>query len=469
MAMLTALVTTASGCGTPAERTSVVQPCTAKPGVCIDSLSQLTAHELRKRSYRSTFALVSQTTATAQDSRAFMATYDSDGLNLYARIDLPVAPSPGQGYPVVIIAPGWISPDQAPGWDFGQQANSFSYNIRAAMISRGFAVVTAGYRGRGTINGKPSQGLEFTHTWGNASYLSPIFYSIDVLNLIAGISTLNKIDWNDWLAKDTPSPAFDTSRVSLTAHSQGGDVALSVLAVTGDNNTFSQPLAAASIWSGNIPDRFTQADTFGPMSSTLQAFMSGDGTWTGSARGRDGSNNPDFVFPWPAPWINTLDPESAQWTWQAQQWSVKTVSEVLANDYKTMYDTLNTYVRDLYGRSFTLSYTDEGATRIEHDPDIARLMPAIGGFNAHQFLKTPLALHISDRDYYSLPEWNHDLAQRIGAAGGTARVFLYAGNDHALRVSENNWFSPAGTVAGAPLAVQRDAQLFSGKPLAIIN
>lgn len=413
---------------------------------------------LRKRSYTSELAIL-QGIERPGDAVTFMLGYRSDGLSLFARLDLPATAAPAQGFPVVVLAPGWISRERALEWDFAIDGESTTGETIDRLVSAGFAVVTAGYRGRGKVNGVHAHGMEFRDAWGNGSYISPIFYAIDTLNLLAGLGNLEKIDWRRWLPGAT-SPGFNLDKVSLWGHSQGGDVALTVLTVAGHNPEYPQPLVAASIWSGNIPDRFTQADTFGAMASTTQAFMSGDGSWTGSAIGQNGEINRDFIFPYPADWIGTLDTGSSEWTWQAQQWSTESVCQARETKYAEMYRALNTFVGDMAGVEFSMSRDDNGRTVVHHDPDVAKTMPALGGYHFPNYVDVPLALHISDRDYYSLPEWNHGLAERITAHGGSARVYTYPGNTHSLKLSKHSWFSPPGSVQGAPTALDRDVQLF---------
>ncbi len=430
--------------------------------VHIESLSQLSVDSLRQRNYQTSVTLLQPLELPESDRDTFMLGYLSDGLKLYSRLDLPSSPAPEAGYPVLVFAPGWIARADTATWDFGASDGSFTHRTIEAFVARGFAVVTVGYRGRGTVAGVPAQGMAFRDAWGNGSYLSPIFYSIDVLNLISGIDQLNQLTWGDPVGRRLPVSKFDMGRVALLGHSQGGDVALNTLAVLSGNKRFPQKLVGASIWSGNIPDRFTQANTFGPMGSSLQAFMSGDGSWTGTATGSDGSHNPDFVYPWPADWIGTLDTQSSDWTWQAETWSTPTVAEALQKKYGEMYTTLNRYVRNMSDLEFSLVRNEAGGTTVSHAPDVARLMPTIGGFHYPQHLTTPLLLHISDRDYYSIPAWNTDLAKRINAHGGQARVYIYPGNTHSLTLSDKRWFSPEGSVAGASLALNRDIKLFLG-------
>jgi hypothetical protein len=297
--------------------------------------------------------------------------------------------------------------------------------------------------------------------WDNATYLSPTFYAIDLLNLLEGLSFLNSTDWEKWTGSKTLKPKANLSAINLTGHSQGGDVALTALAVSGEDSSIKNTFAAASIWSGNIPSRFTQLETFAPMATTLEAFVSGDGTWTGTAKGRDNSINQSFIFPWPSDFIGTLDMSSADWTWQAEQWAEPNVESVVRSRYKIMYNRINAQVEDSEALSISIEIDDEGKLKVKHPLKFEQQMLAIGGFDAVEFLTEPLVLHCSDRDYYSMPSWNLDLAKRIAQQGGNANAFIYNGNTHGLKRSQYSWFSPDDTADGFPQALARDILLFA--------
>ena len=126
-----------------------------------------------------------------------------------------------------------------------------------------------------------------------------------------------------------------------------------------------------------------------------------------------------------------------------------------------MYKTFNQYVSNLGDSDFNIFRNEQGKTIVEHPTSVAQVVPKLGGFHSADYISAPLSLHISDRDYYSQPAWNQDLAERINRSGGTARVYIYPGNTHNLKVSEYDWFSPTGTEAGAPLATARNIELFS--------
>jgi dienelactone hydrolase len=440
----------------------------------LDSLADLSLQALRARSYGSTIDPELNLGASAAGKAyhdhfsrnrtdpydSYVASYLSDDNRVYARIDLPKQAPPPGGFPVLIFVHGWYGRESAPGFDFMYQPESPYSRYIDAFVDAGYVVLSPALRGHGTVNGVSADGIGFLDAWDNASYLSPIFYAIDVLNLLEGVQSLDAVDWAQWGHREPVR--IDAGRIVISGQSQGGDAALTALAVSGEGSTVRNALAAGSIWSGCFGPRLEQAEIYGPMAATLEAFMSGDGSWTGSATGRDGSVNPNFVFGWPSDWIVTVDPTSPEWTWQADTWSVATVAEVLQTRHDEMYRAVNSQVGDIDDAAFELVTTADGRVSVAHDPRIVSAMQAIDAYRHEEFLSEPLHLHHSDQDYYSIPRWNADLAARINSAGGHAADYLYPRNTHSLLVSDHRWFSPGETVAGLPYMIQRDLALFSG-------
>jgi pimeloyl-ACP methyl ester carboxylesterase len=474
IAQLTGFIAAAPGAA-PAEPAA---QCQGAMSVCIPSLADIGIDALRRRGYSSSPRLLEQLGGPNRVTdyerhysadggpvhASFVAGYLSDGLSVYARIDVPGTAMPPAGYPVVLFTHGWIGRDAAPGYDFSHNTDSFYGELIDRYVDRGFLVVAPAYRGHGSALGRPADGIEWMEAWDTGSHLAPVFYAVDTLNLLEGLAALDGADWGSWGFRPAQAPKLDLRRVYLVGHSQGGDVALTVLAAAGEGSPVKQPIQAASIIAGNIADRFTQADTFGPLGSSLEAYLSGDGSWTGSAIGRDGSINPNFIFPWPQDWIGMTHADNSRWDWDAMNLPAQSVRQALEQHYASMYRTLNNYVVDIEGAEFVLRENEDGHVEVVHPERIRAAMLAIGGYHATRFLSEPLALHYADKDYYSLPDWNEDLARRIAARGGSAWAFRYPNNNHALKASANTWFSPPGTPDGLPLAVARDAALFSGRP-----
>lgn len=432
----------------------------ARSGPRLDSLDQMTTGALRQRTYGSlgeaAFELLSaeeNTSLGGQESlfRGGYLAYQSDGLRIYARLLLPAIAVPPAGYPTAILAHGWVGEPGASSYDFLETANSASAEMVRRYLEAGIAVVIPGFRGHGVVAGRQADGIEYIEAWDNASYLSPLFYAIDLVNLYAAMQTADPAT----LLLD--EARIDSGRISLSGHSQGADAALTAMAIIGDNPAFPSGLHAASLWSGCIAGRTEQVLVYGPMADSPQSFLSGDGSWNGTAVGAAGEVNPDFVFGFPGDGIGT--PHVEEWTWQRDNWIYRTVEESLRARLNEMYDRYESGVEELGDISYQLTRVD-GELQLVHDLDLSTVLTELGGFRQHRHLDMPVNLHYSDRDYYSLPEWNLDLARRMRDAGGEAETYEYVGVNHSLRASEHEWFSPFQVEDAIPRVAERDIRLF---------
>jgi dienelactone hydrolase len=416
----------------------------------IPNLNILSIDNLRLRNYGSEFVWLEEWQRKNTSYRSVIAAYMSDGLRVYARIDIPNKPPPEQGYPVVLFSHGWVGLDNAKDFDFFVDSESSQGQYLHALAEDGFVVITPGWRGHGTISGINADGIEFMQRWDNATYISPIFYAIDMLNALESIQSLTTSKWGHG------SINIDLDKVSLSGHSQGGDSALLVLAIAGESSMVKQPISGASIFSGCFLPRLKQGELYSSMSMSPQAFLAGDGSWTSSASSYDGQVNPDFQFGFPADWIGTPNP--SDWTWQNKMWSTSTVKQAFEKKYDEMYNTLqkNHLTADLY----TLETNDMGRTVIQHPNHIQAAYAATSPIYYPQYLQEPLALHHSDRDYYSPSKWNQELVQTILKSGGSAVNFEYPGNTHSLSISQHKWFSENYNQTGLNQMIIHDINWF---------
>jgi hypothetical protein len=434
----------------------VLQACTSSPepasAVNIGSLDQLAIATLRDRGYGSSLQIEKR--VSADPHMTAIASYDSDGLRLYTRVDIPPSAPPLEGYPVVVLVHGWMGIEAAPSMNFYVDDDSNYDRMIDAYVDAGFAVLTPGWRGHGTVDGVPADGIEFMQAWDNSSYLSPVFYAIDVLNLLDSLDTLKEAE-------------LDLESINMVSHSQGGDVALIALAIAGEDSGVKNEWAAASFWAGCFPSRETQFRTYSPMEKTAEAFLSGDGSWNGTAVSANGEVNRNFVFGYPPDWIGTPHPNS--WTWQNDVWSTASVEQLLELRLQTMYNAINSQVAEISNAKFEVRSEPDGRFAIIHDQRISDALSRVDAFDMEEFLTERIALQHSDRDFYSFPEWNADLCKRVNAAGGECHDFEYTENTHSLGVSEHSWFSSENAVAGFQLATQRDIALFTGNDPDQIN
>jgi hypothetical protein len=197
------------------------------------------------------------------------------------------------------------------------------------------------------------------------------------------------------------------------------------------------------------------------MGSSTEAFLSGDGTWTASAIGKNGEINHNFLYPYPAGWIGTPDNSQDNWTWQKESWSTPTVKVAVDKKLQQMYQTFNRHVADIENASYHIEDNEGKGINIVHDSKVSDYLSAMDAFKYPQFLSEKLALHHSDRDYYSPSVWNKKLAQQVNQHGGSVVDYEYIGNTHSMLVSPHTWFSPEGTISGFNQMMQRNISLFS--------
>lgn len=455
-----------SGCS----RTGAQDIETSVAPAAIASLSDLSLERFRNRTYSSEIKLETKIDWACADSekvaalpnsdqtyQSYMASYLSDGLRVYTRINIPDGPEPEGGFPVIIFAHGWVGAEAAPDYTLGCDPASMYSQITDSYARAGFIVFIPGYRGHATVNGVVGEGNDFIKVWDNGTYLSTIFYAVDVMNLMAGMKSSGSLQ-GDLLPN---AVNYQSDKIHLSGHSQGGDVALTVLAATGEGAANDLSIEKASIWAGGFADRLTLMQTYHPIQKTTQSFMSGDGDWTGTARGKSGAVNPNFIFAYPPDWIETVQTDA--WTWQKDEWNFPAVKAVLDDSFTKTYQTLTDQVSDISDIEFSLSEGTDGKLIVRHDPDITNAMRKIGGYNYARYLSEPLSLHFSDRDHTSLPAWNYDVCDRANAAGGQCAAFEYFENTHGMRVSKHDWFSSENAVEGYAYMVARDVAFFRGK------
>jgi len=162
---------------------------------------------LRNRRFSAENFTVLEAVPTQEGLKAREFSYLSEGLLNYGLIEEPDEPTPPEGRPVIVLAHGHIPPEL--------YSTEKHYRMVTQRFARGgFMVVKPDFRGHGRSEGR---GGGPTRT---------IDYSIDVLNLIAGLNNI---------------PDIDPENIFLYGHSMGGEIGLRIL-------TVNQSLRAATLW-----------------------------------------------------------------------------------------------------------------------------------------------------------------------------------------------------------------------------
>jgi len=204
------------------------------------AVSPLSIEGLRLREYGSQLSIIKEINGQENRFRSFLISYWSDGLKIFARVNIPVGEIPTEGFPAVVFAHGFSPEPLDPNYFQRPYYEAWTN----AYAEAGFLVIVPGYRGHGVVEGEFAEGGKFLDKYSPLFLTSP-FYAIDVLNLLAGLTDISALEWERYGYVPKPRCLLDVNNLFLSAHSMGGDVALIVLAVT-------RAIKAASIWAGVV-------------------------------------------------------------------------------------------------------------------------------------------------------------------------------------------------------------------------
>lgn len=179
---------------------------------------------LEQRDYVGGEIKIEKKITTLPFATRYLISYLSDGLTLYALMEVPNQHMPITGYPVVIVNHDSIVGDT---YDTIQSETP----IVDAFAQKGFLVIKPDYRGNANSETDPTT-------------LAPLPYSIDVLHLMTSLKTI---------------PTADSTRIFLWGQGLGGEVVLKTTEIVGKNEdkTLQQSLKGAVVWSPvTTPDQW---------------------------------------------------------------------------------------------------------------------------------------------------------------------------------------------------------------------
>ncbi|HSB89236.1 MAG TPA: alpha/beta fold hydrolase [Anaerolineales bacterium] len=184
------------------------------------TLHPLTIQAMRQRDYPGSDVTIEDVLDPGANYARYLASYQSEGLRIFALLTVPNGERPADGWPVIIFNHGFIPPDE--------YRTTERYVAYVDSLARhGYIVFRPDYRGHGDSDGVAS-----------GAYGSPD-YVVDVLNAVA---TMRRY------------PKADPERIGMWGHSMGGYITLRAMVI-------DHGLRAGVIWAGVVgsyPDLLTR-------------------------------------------------------------------------------------------------------------------------------------------------------------------------------------------------------------------
>ncbi|MDO8503453.1 MAG: alpha/beta fold hydrolase [bacterium] len=171
----------------------------------------LSIEKLRGGEYPGSDVVIEETLSPGSNYQRYIASYQSEGLKIYALLTVPNGDRPTEKWPVIIFNHGYIPPAQYRTTErYIAYVDGFARN--------GYIVFRPDYRGHGNSEGEASG------AYGSSAYI------VDVLN---AVSSIKKYE------------GADAARVGMWGHSLGGFITLR-------NMVISKDVKAGVIWAGVV-------------------------------------------------------------------------------------------------------------------------------------------------------------------------------------------------------------------------
>jgi len=205
--MLVGCSTTPPAALAPTARPTVTPP--ALPAAAQETLPPLAILAMRQRDYPGSDLVIERTLSPGRNYQQYVASYQSDGLKIFALLTVPNGAKPASGWPVIVFNHGYIPPTV-----YRTTERYIAYVD--AFARNGYIVFKPDYRGFGSSQGQPV-----------SAYYAPDD-TVDVLNAVTSLQRY---------------PAADPNRIGMWGHSMGGNITLRALVI-------DPRIKVAVIWAG---------------------------------------------------------------------------------------------------------------------------------------------------------------------------------------------------------------------------
>jgi len=207
-----------------ATSTLTVQPsATSTPSVTpTPTPNPLTIEYLREHEYPASEIVIEERLEDGPNYTRYIASYQSEGLKIYALLTIPFGEKPESGWPAIVFNHGFIRPEA--------YRTTERYVAYVDGFARsGYIVFRPDYRGHGNSEGQ-----------ARGAYRSPD-YVIDVLNAVSALEAYDEADPN---------------RIGMWGHSMGGYITLRAMVVNPN-------IRAGVIWGGVVASYADMTDIAG--------------------------------------------------------------------------------------------------------------------------------------------------------------------------------------------------------------
>ncbi len=171
----------------------------------------LTIRSMRERPYPGSDITIEETLQPGSNYSRYRASYQSEGLKIYALLTVPNGEQPATGWPAIIFNHGFIPPDV--------YRTTERYVAYVDWLARnGYIVLRSDYRGHDQSEGEARGG-----------YGAPD-YTVDVMNAVSSMQAF---------------PDADPQRIGMCGHSMGGYITLRSMVIT-------DTIKAGVIWAGVV-------------------------------------------------------------------------------------------------------------------------------------------------------------------------------------------------------------------------
>ena len=212
-----ALAPAASATAAPTSTPTATATATPSPTPTLHPMNILAQ---RQTPYPGSEITIEETLEPGANYSRYIASYQSEGLKIYALLTVPYGDTPETGWPAIVFNHGYIPPNV-----YRTTERYIAYVD--SLASHGYIVFRIDYRGHDR-----SEGMA-TGAYGNPGY------TVDVLNAVAALKGF---------------PQADPGRIGMWGHSMGGYLTLRAMVVSPD-------VKAGVIWAGVVasyPDLLTR-------------------------------------------------------------------------------------------------------------------------------------------------------------------------------------------------------------------